>query len=158
VLEIKKMEYYTGNNKNTVESQCSRTWCLGFAPLWPPTVMLLCQPVATSSDELGWQCVCSQPYPLSCPYAELSQQKLWFSLSEVERICDLWNEILLLSINTFWASEKSLYFAKHKPSGFLSFLNYCIFLLPVFQRFLETNKCFTFRMDSNVNDSLITPI
>ena len=99
--------------------------------------MLFCQAVVTSSDELGWECVYSQSSPLSCTYAELSQQKLWFSLSAVECFCDLWNEILLLSINIFWASEKCLYFAKHETSCFLSFLNYYIFLLPVFHRFLK---------------------
>jgi len=147
------MEWYSGKDKKTVESQCSRTWCLGFAP----SVTNHCNAVVTSSDELGWQCGYSQHSPLSCPYAELSQQKLWFSLSEVECFCDLWNEILLLSINTFWASEKCLCFANHKPSCFWSFLNYCIFLLPMFHRFLETNRCFTFKMDSNVNDRFISP-
>jgi hypothetical protein len=51
--------------------------------------------------------------------------------------------------------QKCLYFHKNKLTRIYAFWGYIIFLLPLFRKFLEQNRHFIIKMDSEVHDSFI---
>ena len=59
-----------------------------------------------------------------------------------------------MTLYIFWF-QKCLYFHKNKLTCIYAFWGYIIFLLPLFRKFLEQNRHFIIKMDSEVHDSFI---
>jgi hypothetical protein len=102
------------------------------------------------ASQIWWISVFVPTFFFYVVQAILSSVKLCLSSSEVDCFCTLWNETFLHSFSCILHIQQvciSLNINFYPP---YTFGGYIVFWLLIFCKFFELNRCFTWKMDSNV--------
>jgi hypothetical protein len=103
----------------------------------------------------GWQGIF--PYCAVTASTTVCSVECHLLLNEGDRLCALWNETLLQSFNVFYVFQSVFYLLRINFYMFILFKLF-VFLLWVFNKFLQPHRCFTLELDSDVHDDFISPI